>query len=288
MKIAVVSGAGQLGRCTVEGLLAGRCDAGDVVVGVRTPDKAADLAERGVVVRRADYDDPATLASAFAGVDTVHAIPTFASPPQRVQQLENILGAARECGVKRIVNVSLIGTAIDNPFSVMPYLVYAEAAVRVSGLSWTLLRNGYYADPIVDWVPDILKMGTIPYPTGEGGCPYVAREDLGRAAAAVLTSAGHEGKVYELTGPEALTTEELCKAVAQGTGKPVEHRPVSVEEYVRICVEGGEPEPFAWLLATLYTAIERGFTGRASAHIEELTGTAPKRMVDLVRARYGG
>lgn len=92
--------------------------------------------------------------------------------------------------------------------------------------------------------------------------------------------------MYEFSGPEGLTTEELCASVAEGTGKPVVHRPADVEEYVRVCVEAGEPEPFSRGLATLYTAVEQGFTNVVSTHIEELTGVAPLRMVDLVRARY--
>lgn len=188
MKIAVLGGAGQLGRHVVEALLENGCGANDIVVMTRKPDRAGDLAARGVVVRSGDYDAPESLPGVLDGVETVHAIPSFAMPRQRVQQLEDVLDAARRQGVRRFVSTGLVGTSIHNPFFIMPYLVYAETAVRNSGLAWTLLRNGYYADPVVDWVPDILEMGTIPYPTGSGRCAYVARRDLGRATAAVLAT----------------------------------------------------------------------------------------------------
>lgn len=273
MKIAIVGASGALGSRTLDEVLRRDVPAEDVVGIARTPAKLSAYADRGVQVRRADYDDPASLAAAFAGVDRVLLVPSLAMPGPRALQYHNAIGAAREAGVKHLVHYGLVSSALEAPFVVTPFLLFAEAALRTSGLEWTILRNALYADPIAEWVPDIVRMGTIPYPTGDGRCAYVSRRDIGRAGAAVLTTDGHAGQVYHLTGPQALTTADLCATVARVTGEPVEDRNATDEDYVSVCLESGEPEGFTHVLLTLYRTIRDGYCDRTSDDIEQLTGT---------------
>lgn len=283
MRYAVTAATGQLGRATITALLDEQgTAAGDVVAAVRTPKKAADLAARGVVVRRADYTEPDSLREAFAGVQRVLVIPGTAMPAQRVPQLQNTLDAARDAQVRHVLHFGLVGTHPDNGFAIMPYLLYAESALRLSGMDWTLLRNALYAEPILDWVDDIVRMGTIPYPTGEGRHAYASRRDLARAGAAALTTDGHEGQIYELTGPAALTTRELCEAVARATGARVEHREATVDDYVRACLQGGMSEPVARFMATLYDPIRQGLSAACTDHVERLTGRPPASLQELL------
>ena len=129
-------------------------------------------------------------------------------------------------------------------------------------------------------------MGTIPYPTGDGGHPYAAKDDLARAAAAVLAGGTrHDEALYDLTGPEALTTDALCDAVARVTGAPVRGSQATVEDYIRACAQGGEPPAFARLLATLYDPVRLGMTHIVTDHIEQLTGTAPLGFEAFLRQR---
>jgi NAD(P)H dehydrogenase (quinone) len=287
MKIAIVGAAGALGRRTLEEALRRDVVPEDVVVAVRTPEKLSEHADRGVQVRRADYDDPASLAQAFAGVERVLLVPSLAMPGPRALQYHHAIAAAREVGVKHLFHYGLVPTALEAPFVVTPFMLFAEAALRTSGLDWTVLRNSLYADPIADWVPEIVKMGTIPYPTGDGRCAYVSRRDIARAGAAVLTTDGHEGRVYHLTGPQALTTAELCEAVARVTGEPVEYRDATDADYVKACRAGGEPERFTQLLLSLYWTIRDGFCDVAPGDIEALTGTPPERFESFLTRRLG-
>ncbi|MCO4747157.1 MAG: SDR family oxidoreductase [Proteobacteria bacterium] len=277
MRIAVMGATGQLGRATVDHLI-GQVGAENVVAVARTPSKASDLAARGVVVRAGDYADVGSLRSAFDGVDTVHLIPTKAMPRERVQQVQNAIDSAKAAGVRRLVHVGIVGTDVTNKFVIMPYLLYAESAIVTSGLAWTLLRNAYYAEPIADWLPEIVRMGTIPYPFGEGSHAWATREDMARAAAAVLASGEVDGEILNLTGPAAHTVEELCAIVSRVTGQTVTHRDASVQDYIDASIADGEPEPFARLLATLYDPVRDGLTSFATTDIERITGKPPESM----------
>lgn len=287
MSIAIMGATGKLGRPTLDHLRA-RVGAENIVAVTRSPERAADLAALGVQVRQGDYADRASLQRAFSGVHTVHLIPGMAMPRERVQHVSNAIEAAQAAGVQRLVHVGIVGTDVTNPFAIMPYLLYAESAVVTSGLRWTLLRNAYYAEPVAEWLPEIVRLGTIPYPTGSGRHPWATRADMGRAAAAVLASDAHDGQRYDLTGPEALRVQDLCELAARVTGQPIVHRPATDEDYVQASIEGGEPAPFARLLATLYAPVRMGMTGFTTDHIERLGGQAPAPMEQVMRAAWRG
>ncbi len=286
MRVAIMGATGKLGRRTV-GHLIERLGAENIVAVSRSPASAADLAARGVCVRRGDYDDRDSLEAAYGGADTVHLIPSTAMPRARVRQVDNAIDAARAAGVRRLVHVGLVGTDVTNGFAIMPYLLYAESAVVTSGLAWTLLRNAYYAEPIADWLPEILRMGTIPYPLGDGSHAWATRDDMARAAAAVLADRGHEGARFDLTGPHAHTVQQLCAIVTRVTGQAITHREASVQDYVDACTAAGEPESFARVLATLYAPVRDGLTRFATDHIERLTGSAPESVESFLRRVHG-
>ncbi|MDJ0762846.1 MAG: SDR family oxidoreductase [Myxococcota bacterium] len=285
MKIAVLGAGGQLGQKVLTELLARSVAPETVIAAVRTPAKVAPWIAHGISVRQADYDVPATLVSAFSGVQKALLIPTLAMPSDRVRQYENAITAARQAGVDHLIHFGLVPTAIEAPFVVTPFLLYVESALRISGLNWTILRNGLYADPIVEWIDDIVKMGTIPYPTGTGRCAYVARGDIARAAAAVLTTDGHEGKTYHLTGPEPLTTADLCRIASRVTGTAVVDTGATDQDYVDVCLKSGEPEGFTQLLLTLYHTIREGYLDLASHDIETLTGQPAERFEDFLKRK---
>lgn len=283
MKVAIVGASGQLGRCTLDAVLDRGVAAQDVVAAVRTPDKLREYAARGVGVRAADYNDPGTLRSAFEGVERVLLTPSLDPPGRRCVQYENAIGAARDAGVIHLLHYGVVPTVPESRFVVTPFLLFAESALRTSGLAWTILRNSLYADPIAEWVGDIVKMGTIPYPTRDGRCAFVSRADIGRAGAAALTTDGHEGRIYNLTGPAALSTAELCEILARVTGETVVHREATDEDYLRACLADGTPEHFARLLLTLYWAIRDGHCDVVTNDIEALTGRPAQSLEDYLR-----
>ncbi|MCB9477482.1 MAG: SDR family oxidoreductase [Deltaproteobacteria bacterium] len=274
MKLGIMAASSQLGTKTVEALLARGVDEGDVVAIARTPSKMEDLIAQGVETRAGDYDDRVSMERAFEGIDRLLLVPTLAMPVERVPQIENAVAAARAAGVTHLLEYGLVPTTLESKFAITPYYLYAESLLRHCGLAWTSLRNSMYADPIAEWVPEIVKMGTIPYPTGDGACAFVTRDDIARTGAAALSTDGHEGKTYNLTGPKAYTTAELCEVVARVTGELVEYRPATDQDYVDACVREGIPAEFAWVLLTIYHDVRDGRFALVSDDIEKLTGQA--------------
>ncbi|MGD8353273.1 MAG: SDR family oxidoreductase [Pseudomonadota bacterium] len=288
MKYGIMGASGHLGRKTLDAALKRVTAPSDIIALTRTPEKMAGYAALGVDVRWADYNDPASLMEAFVGVDVVLLIPSTAAPVDRVRQYENAIAAARKARIGHLLHFSLVCTALDSPFLVTPFLLYAESAIRTCGLKWTILRNSLYADTIANWVPEILKMGTIPYPTGEGRCSYISRNDIARAGAAVLTTIGHAGRIYHLTGPEALTTSDLCQAVAEVTGKPIVDSRATDDAYLKTCENNGTPGFHAHLLLSMYHAVRRGFMDVVTEDVRSLTGTPPERFRDYLKKAYTG
>jgi uncharacterized protein YbjT (DUF2867 family) len=223
------------------------------------------------------------MVEAFRGTDTLILVPGMSPPPERVVQHQNALEAAREAGVGRVVLSSFMGGAPESPFVVSPFTVYSESSLRTSGLAWTILRNGMYSDPLVPYVPELVAMGRIPYPAGTGRISYVSRDDLARATAAAGLDSRHAGKVYTLTGPEALSIDRVAEIVTLVTGKPVRYESATDEEFTAMCEMPGAPPYLARALTTLYHAAAQGFLEDVTDHIETLTGTPPEDLESFLR-----
>jgi NAD(P)H dehydrogenase (quinone) len=279
MKINVMGAGGQLGRKVLEALLDKGVPASDLVAGVRTEEKAKDLSKQGIRIRRADYDYPGSLKSAFQGTEILVLIPSLASVEQRIQQHFNALMAALETRVKRVVFSSLSTAVPGSAFQVSPFFLYAESKLRLSGLDWTILRNNLYIDPVAEWMPELAKMGRLPYPVKHGRVAYISREDLGRATAAACVNGHHSQKIYELTGPESLSMPELAEAVSHAVDKPVRFDSISEEEYAEICRQGDAPVPESMIkvLNSLYRAVDNNEFATVTDHVEELTGSPPEK-----------
>lgn len=277
-KIAVIGARGQLGNLIVRELIARGQAPGDIVAAVRTPQRAAEIAALGCVLRRGDYDDLDSMTDAFAGCRTVMLVPTFASVEPRILQHARAIEAARRAGAARLVFASFLACAPESPFLVTPFFAYAESALRISGLRWTILRNGMYADPLAPYTPELVAAGRIPYPAGEGKISYITRRDLARATAAALLDDANAGKVYDLTGPQAFSVADLAVTITKITGRPVRYEPATDEEFAAMCREPGLPDYVPQALVTLYRAAAQGFLGKVTNDVETLTGEPPEKL----------
>ena len=188
MKINVLGGTGQLGSRIIHSLIVGGASPKQLIVGCRDESKAQRFADLGMEVRFADYDIPESLAPAFEGTEVLMLIPSMAAVEPRIVQHDNILAAARSASVGKIVFSSFSAARTDSKFHIAPYLVYAESKLRLSGIDWTILRNGMYLDPLADWAPALAEQGRLPLPrpTGTGGLHIARRPGPGqrRSAAA--------------------------------------------------------------------------------------------------------
>ncbi|WP_329046229.1 SDR family oxidoreductase [Amycolatopsis sp. NBC_01488] len=279
--IVVTGATGQLGRLVVEGLLK-KVPAADVVAAVRDPEKAAEFAARGVQVRRADYDDPASLATAFAGADKVLLI-SSSTPGGRLAQHEAVVAAAREAGVGHLAYTSILA-ADTTKLSLAPDHKATEEAIRASGVPFTFLRNGWYTENYAQTVAQALASGSFAGTAGEGRLGGVPRIDFAEAAVEVLTGEGHEGQVYELAGDDLWSYADLAAAVTAAAGTPVTYENLPVEQYRQALVDAGLPDPVAAMLADADRGIAEGELATASGDLRRLIGRPTTPLAEAVTA----
>ena len=278
MRIVVTGASGHLGRGVADRLLE-QVDPAELILVTREPDALAAYAERGVAVRRGDFDDPEGLRGTFAGGDRALIISTAVAGPHRIRQHADAIDAAKAAGVGHVAYTSLVRAEPGNPAGVVPDHHATEEHLRASGLAWTLLRNSVYADFEAFSMPAAVATGQLVSNGGEGRIGYVARADCAAAAAAVLAGAGHEGRTYDITGPAALSAADRAAVFAELSGKPVAVVDVGDEAFADGLVEhAGMARQGAELLASFGRAAREGWLDAASGDVEALTGRLPRAL----------
>lgn len=252
---------------------------------VRTPDKAHDLrALPGVEVVHGDMLRPETLEPALAGVDRVLMI--SGAGPELLETQCTFIDAAIKAGVGHLVKFSGKDSidGFDNERfrstrsheQILRYLL-------ASGLPWTLLRPSQFMQVYFEEVPDIAGSGELRLPLGDTTMAPIDIEDIAKIAYAVLTTTGHEGRTYPMTGPEALTMTDIAGHISDAIGRPVRYRDVSSEDKQRAWIEAGYPLPRAGAFRQLFE--ERSRLGRSSVDLttHERFGIAPTTFAQFAR-----
>lgn len=270
MRIAVTGAAGHLGRHIIDSLLARDVAAGDIVAIVRTASKAADLADRGITVAEAAYEDTAALTSALRGVDRLVLV-SGSEVGRRLAQHTSILDAAKAAGVGFIAYTSLLN-AETSELSLAPEHRDTEALLASSGIDHVLLRNGWYWENYASNLDAARATGHLFGAAGEGRVAGAARRDYAEAAAVVVTTDGHAGKTYELGGQPSITYPELAQAIGTVIGAEVSYVDQTVEEYQQTLEGAGLPTEVAQMLAGWDTAIAEGALQTSSTDLEDLIG----------------
>jgi len=266
MTIAITGATGQLGRLVLDSLK-NRVPAADLVALVRSPGKAADL---GVAAREADYDRPETLDRALAGVRTLLLI----SGPVvgvRVAQHRNVIEAAKQAGVTRVVYTSALH-ADSSPLDVAPDHRATEAHLKASGVPYTILRNGWYTENYTGSIPGALNAGAFIGSAGDARISSATRADYAEAAAAVLAGGGHEGRTYELAGDEAWTLSDLAAEISRQTGRTIPYTNLPAAEYAKVLASVGLPEGLARAIAGWDVAAAQGALFDDSRQLSRLIG----------------
>jgi NAD(P)H dehydrogenase (quinone) len=227
MKIAVTAANGQLGSSIVNELIK-EIGKENVIGIVRTPEKASHL---GIDVRKGDYNSREDFNSALKGIDAVLLISGMDDPPKRIQQHRNVIEAAKQNGLSKIVYTSIIGDEKETAFSpIVKSNRQTEKDVKESGLNWVIGRNGIYIEPDLEYIDTYVKEGEIRNCAGDGKCGYTSREELGYAYAQMLLSDGHNGQTYNLVG-DAITQTKLTELINQVFNTKLTYNSVSVEAY---------------------------------------------------------
>jgi NAD(P)H dehydrogenase (quinone) len=285
-KTLLVTGAGgHLGHRVVELLLESK--AGRVIAASRSLEKLKDLEAKGAELRKADFDDPAGLEKAFAGVDRILIISTDAMdrPGRRLEQHQRAIAAAVKAGVKYAVYTSIVNPGADNP---MKALVEdhrgTEQALAASGLSYTVLRNNWYAENMLPRLAQAVASGQLFGAAGHGATCYVTREDCARAAAAALASSHNGRQTLEISGPKAYGHADLASLASSLINKPVAYVDVPAEGFKASLLQAGLPGFVADLLTGYELAMAQGCMQVQSDAVAWLTGKKPQALDEFLAA----
>ncbi|MBX2914212.1 MAG: SDR family oxidoreductase [Cyclobacteriaceae bacterium] len=277
MKTAVTGANGQLGRLIIQRLKEKTSTQGLVAL-VRTPEKANDL---DVEVRAFDYDQPETLAASLNSVDVLLLI-SGSEIGKRKQQHENVINAAKKAGVKKIVYTSVLH-ADKSSLGLAPEHLATEQALKASGITYTILRNGWYTENYAASIPGSVQAGAFVGSAKDGKISAAARKDYADAAVVVLTTSGHDNKVYELAGDTNFTLTNLAAEVSKQTGKNIPYNNLPEAEYAEILKKIGLPEPMAHAYASMDVSASKNDLFDDSKQLSGLIGRSTTPLAEVVK-----
>jgi len=242
---------------------------------VRNPVRAPQLS--GAEIMQASYEDGLSMRVALSGIKVLFLVSGFG--PDRLEQHYSAIDAAVAAGVERIVYTSVLSAAPLATFTHAREHYLTEQHIRESGCQYTFLRPTFYLDRAPRWFSN---EGIVQGPAGNGTITWISRDDLADVAVAVLTTSGHEGASYEITGTQALTLTQAAEEFSRATGIPASYRPETVEEAKasRAKFNPTEWELEAWV--STYVAIATGELSVVSHSVEALTGHAPLTLADFL------
>ena len=271
MTILVTGATGQLGRLVLDAL-ARRTHPASLAASVRDPGKAAAIAADGIEVRQGDFDHPDTLARTFAGVDTLLIVSGDAPIDVRIRQHRNAVDAALAAGVGRVVYTSFVDPRPESHFPFATIHADTEGYLKASGLPYTILRNGVYADNLAGFIGRAIGSGTLAAPAGDGRVAFVSRADLAEATATVLLDDGHAGRTVELSGPAAVDFGAVADAVARRIGKSIVYQPITDAAFTGGLAQAGLPPFMVSALSGLFRAVADDAYAVTSTETGELAG----------------
>lgn len=284
--IMITGASGHLGSATLQFLLR-TLPASSLAAMVRQPEKQTDLKAKGVDVRFGDYKDPASLRTAFNGIKTLFLV-SSGDLGDRTTQHRNAVDAATAAGVQHVIFTSFQRKMESG--SPIQYLaesyIETERHLIASGLAYTFLRNGLYADGLPMFLGDqVLKNGVF-FPAGDGAAAWTLRSDMAEASANVITGTGHENKVYELSTEENVSFAQVAAMLSEIAGTTVTYLNPPVEAFRAALTAAGVPEMMVGMSATFAEAIRIGEFTSGRTDLEHLLGRKPTALKTLLAAIY--
>ncbi|MEU5989139.1 SDR family oxidoreductase [Spirillospora sp. NPDC047418] len=282
--IIVTGATGQLGRGTVERLLE-RVPAERIGASVRDVEKAKDLADRGVRVRRGDFADPASLAHAFEGAAQILIVSANSIGEDLLRLHRGAIGAAKAAGARRILYTSHMGANPSSLFPPMPDHAATEELLRASGVPFTSLRNGFYASTTVALVGAALQSGELAVPE-DGPVSWTAHADLAEATAITLAEETFDGITPGLTGGEAIDMAGVAALASEFSGRPIEHVVVPDAEFRAGVVARGVPEFAADMLVDMFAASRQREFADVDPTLGRMLNRPPTPLRDVLKAAF--
>jgi NAD(P)H dehydrogenase (quinone) len=296
MKTLITGASGNFGGMTVKRLLKSM-NPSDLILASRKPEKLAQYATLGCLVRFADFDEPESLVSAAEGAQQMLLISGH-KVGHRIKQHGDAIGAAKQAGVQHVVYTSYFGSDAGNTALVCLDHHGTENILKGSGLRYTILRDGMYADSIFNAaMPAAIATGKWRMCAGDGQVNLVDREDCVDSAVTVLTTPGHDNTTYNLVGPDLWSFPQMAALTAELTGHPVEVIQLTEAEMYDFLDTVGIPRTavnefnvggFEWCSDDMISYERETRNGRfavMSDDVRRLTGRAPKSFRDFCNAR---
>lgn len=243
---------------------------------VRNPQKAQPIQELGVEVVVGDLAEPDTLAPALEGVS--HAFLLSAVDPRQAQLQGQFIEVAQQVSQPHIVKLSALGTRADSPVPGSRLHWQTEQQLIQSGLAYTILRPNAFMQFLLALAPSVTSQGAFYLPMKDGRTSIVDVRDIAAVAVAALTEAGHVGKIYEITGPEALSYNDIAQAIGTSIGKPVTYVDVPPEASRQSMIQMGFPEWAADNLLAMYSEFSASRYAQVSPVVAEVTHSEPRRL----------
>jgi uncharacterized protein YbjT (DUF2867 family) len=275
--ILVTGATGTSGAAIVRALLE-RAERPRVLV--RDPEKAAALLGDDVEIARGDTNDPDSLDAALEGVDrTLMLSPSI---PELAQLEANVVDAAQRAGVKHVVKFSVFGADANSSMRFQRQHAESERRLKDSGIAWTMLRPTFFMQNLFG-LRDSIRGGAIYMPTGDGRASHVDVRDIAAVAAVALTDSGHEGKAYEITGPQSLSYADIAAVLARVLGHDVKHFDVTPEAAKQAMLGAGIPEWNVDGINELSAATKAGRFDRETTTVKDVAGKDPVTLEQFVR-----
>ncbi len=241
---------------------------------VRNPEKAKWLLELGVEIVQGDFNDPDKLKTALKGVEKALMLPPI--DPNAVDWQSNFIEAAKSSKTKHVVKFSGMGANPDSPITLGRMHGQAEKLLEASGLAFTHLRPNNFMQNCLGFQSTIASQGAFYQPAGNGKIAHVDVRDIAAVAVKVLTEPGHEGKAYDITGPEALDFHQVGSKISAAIAKPVQYVNVSPEQFKQSLMNWGQSEWVADAVNELYQQVyQKGYAATVTDSVSKIARKQP-------------
>lgn len=284
MKYIITGATGHLGSQIFNELIK-LVPSADVTAGVHTVTKAKHIADAGSNVVPIDFMVEDSLISAFNNKDVLIYVPSKSHDSySRVTELENVIKAAQRAKVRHILAMGFIADQVNNPFDLSAFYGYLPRRLASSKISYTIVRNGLYADPLVPYLPELIERGNVIYPMKDQALSFISLGDSSKAFAKVAATKSllKNGKIYTLTQDRNYTMPELAQVLSEVSGEKLGYAPVTLEEFANLYNEGNEGH----MLSSMYDAVGRGLLNVVSDDYQTVMGHKATSLPDFLKANY--
>ncbi|WP_024747519.1 SDR family oxidoreductase [Levilactobacillus namurensis] len=280
-KYVVTGATGHLGQRVVQEL-AQRTPATTITLGVHTPAKAQAFADQGMTIQKLDYQDVSSVQAALQGADVVIYIPSKSHDSfSRVTELEHVLTAAQAAHVGHFLAMGFIADQADNPFDLSAFYGYLPRRLAETGLSYTILRNALYADPLVPYLPELIERQNVIYPMGDASLSFISLADSAAAFAQVaVTPRLWQRSVYTLTQERSYTMPALAAVLSQVSGAKIGYAPVTLQQFSDLYNQDNEGR----MLASMYAGGAQGLLATVTDDYRQIMGRPAQSLPDFLTA----